>query len=84
MQLEEANGAGRAEVELTPAELLEAEIDREIGTVRASILAKTQPGEVAVSFLLNARSLARDGKLELAERKRKAAKRVLNGGGEDE
>lgn len=58
---------------------LEIELDAEIATIKSSVLANTQPGEVAVSFLCRARALARDGKNDLAERARKAARTALTG-----
>jgi hypothetical protein len=73
-----------AEAVLSP---LEIEIDAMIDAVTTEIARMRSVGsmfgqrfDVAARFLADARSLARDGKTELAERKFAAAKNVLNGG----
>lgn len=63
-----------------PVELsLEDQITLEIEMIASSEAAKTQEGEVARSFLCLARSYAREGRIEHAEKKRKAAQAVLTG-----
>lgn len=63
-----------------PVELsLEDQITLEIETIAGSVLAQTQQGEVARSFLCLARSYAKEGCIEHAEKKRKAALAVLTG-----
>lgn len=66
----ETNGAG---VDLNTALL--ADIDVALNDVGQH----AQRAEVALKFLCEARTLAREGKLELAERKKRAAARVLSG-----
>jgi hypothetical protein len=63
---------------------LEQSIAAEIEQIAGSVLAKTQQGEVSMKFLRLAGSLASEGKAELAERKRKAARTVLTGVYEDD
>lgn len=66
-----------------PEPALAREISVEIAAIKASTMAGTQQGDVATSFLCDARSYARAGKLEHAERKRAAARTVLTGEGEE-
>lgn len=58
---------------MSESEALEDLITAEIAEIAASDAAKTQEGEVARSFLCLARSYAREGRIEHAEKKRKAA-----------
>lgn len=58
---------------------LERGILQDIADVRASAVAAIQQGEVAEKFFREALSYARAGKIELAERKRKAALCVYTG-----
>lgn len=61
-----------------------AEIDRLQAEAKAEPKHSPQQYEVACAFLTRGRGLARLGKFELAERQRKAAKRVLGEVGEDD
>jgi hypothetical protein len=62
-----------------PIGTLEDEIDAEIAAIRSATWPNEQQPEVAIKFLCEARSLARAGKVQLAERKRKAARCILTG-----
>lgn len=64
---------------MSEAQALADSITAEIAEIAASDAAKTQEGEVARSFLCLARSYAREGRLEHAKKKRKAAHAVLTG-----
>jgi hypothetical protein len=67
-----------------PVTTLEDDINDEIAAIRSATWPNEQQPEVAIKFLCEARALARAGRAQLAERKRKAARCVLKGGGEDE
>lgn len=74
----------KTEAAFDPQAELVHNIEVEMEQISSSILAQTQPGEVARSFLCRARGLAREGKLTLAKRQREAARNVLSGCTRDE
>lgn len=84
MSTEVVNGDNGVESPSVQMPTLEDEITAEIEAIRSATWPDEQRPEVAIKFLCEARSLARAGKAQLAERKRKAARCVLSGGGEDE